>query len=369
MMMKLAYVLTFSLVFLLGCAATQVKDDIEDTEEKIPCRRYYDFAFEYLRNGSYDDAIVNFGKAIECSTGYVEAYIGKAQAHIRKNELDDAEAVCVLGEKNVPYEPRIKVARAGVCLERQDYSAARQLYVDALSLDSLNFDALFGLGFVYEKSGDTTGAIEYYMKAKPLKPEDTALRFRLGSLLIGMGKYDEGLSEIRYVVETQPEDMEARTTLAESYIDAGRYSDALNEFKTISEKTPDNVSAVLGIGRAHVRLREYSEAAEAFKRAKSMAPDSPAPLYYLADSYINWRRYSDAEGVLREALGMEMEDKDKLPFYVLYGDLRFNQKRYEESINYYGRVLTDPTYGHYAENQINRAKARIEKKRLEEEGF
>jgi len=365
--MRPVFALTMLLAFLLGCATTQVTNDTEDAKEKVPCRRYYDFAFEYLKNGSYTDAIVNFDKAIKCSTDYVEAYIGKAQAHMRRNELEEAESVCILGEKNIPGEPRIKVARAGVCLEREDYEDAKGLYLEALSMDSLNFDALFGLGFAYEKTNDMASAIEYYSRAKPLKPEDTALRFRIGTLLIGMGKYDEGLSEIRYVVETQPDDLEARATLAESYMDAGRYSDALREFKAIADKTPDNFSAVLGIGRAHVKLREHSEAADTFKRARSMAPENPAPLYYLADLYISTGRYSNAASILREALGMEIDDK--VPFYVLSGDLYFKQERYEESIDMYRRALTDPTYGQYAENQINRAKARIEKKRLEEEGF
>jgi tetratricopeptide (TPR) repeat protein len=367
--MRPTYALILSLLFLFGCATTQVTDNVEEETENVPCKRYYDFAFEYLKNGSYDDAIANFSKAIDCSSAYVEAYIGKAQAHMRKNELDAAEAVCVLGEENMGANARIKVTRAGVCLEREDYSEATALYRDALALDSLSFDALFGLGFAYEKTGDTASAIEHYRRAKPLNPEDTALRFRLGAVLIGTGKYDEGLAEIEYVVDNQPDDLEARNTLAEAYMDARRYSDAVEEFKVISEMTPDDLTAVLGIGRAQVKLREYTAAAETFKRARSMAPESPAPLYYLADLYIGIGRYSSAESILKDALSMNAEEKDKVPFYVLYGDLHFKRENYEKCITMYRKALTDPTYGHYAENQIKRAKARIEKKRLEEEGF
>jgi len=151
-------------------------------------------------------------------------------------------------------------------------------------------------------------------------------------------------------------------------MEADRYNNALVQFQAIVEKVPDDINAVLGVGRASVKLKKYSTAADAFNRARSIAPESPAPLYYLADMYIARRRSSSAERILREALARDFENK--IPFYVLYGDLYFKlKKNYEKAIGMYKKAVNDATYGRYAKNQIKRAEVRLEQLRLEEEGF
>jgi tetratricopeptide (TPR) repeat protein len=365
--MRLAISVFLALLFAIGCATTQEKKEVKPEKRTEPCKKYYDFGFEYLRNGSYGDAVVNFQRAVECSSQYVDAYLGLAQAYTTMGRLANAESVCVVGRENVPGEPRLSVAEAQVCIEREDYQKAIKLYLEAIALDSLNFDAWFGVGFAYEMTSDTAKAVESYTKAKTLKPEDTKLRFRLGRLLISTGREDEGLAEVKYVVDAQPEDVEARRELAESYMSVSRYKDALQEFRAILKIEPSDLNATLGEGRAQVKLRNYSAAEKAFEKAKSMAPGSPGPLYYMADMYITMRSFSKARRVLDEALALDINDK--VPFYVLYGDIYFNTEQYEQCIEMYRKALTDPTYGRYAENQINRANVRIEKKRLEEEGF
>jgi tetratricopeptide (TPR) repeat protein len=365
--MRLAISIILALLFAIGCATTQEKKEVTPEKKTEPCKKYYDFGFEYLRTGSYGDAVVNFQRAVECSSEYVEAYLGLAQAYTRLGELASAESACVMGRGSVPGDSRLLTAEGAVCIEKEDYQKAVELYLEAIALDSLNFDAWFGLGFAYEKSSDTTEAVESYARAKTLNPEDTALRFRLGKLLISTGREDEGLAEIKYVVDAQPEDIEARRELAESRMSVSRYKDALEEFRAILKIEPNDLNATLGEGRAQAKLKDYSAAEKAFEKAKSMAPGSPGPLYYMADMYIARRSLSKARRVLDEALALDINDK--VPFYVLYGDMYFNTEQYEQSIEMYRKALTDPTYGRYAENQINRAKVRIEKKRLEEEGF
>ncbi len=365
--MRPAIYIFLALLFALGCATTQEKKKVGPETKTEPCRKYYDFGFEYLRNGSYADAVVNFQRAVECSSDYVDAYLGLAQAYTTMGRLANAESVCVVGRENVPGEPRLYTAGGAVCIEKKDYEKAIRLYLEAIALDSLNFDAWFGLGFAYEMTSDTTKAVESYTRARTLKPEDTKLRFRLGRLLINTGRQDEGLAEIKFVVDAQPEDVEARRELAESYMSVSRFKDALEEFRSILKLEPNDLNATLGRGRAQVKLKNYSAAEEAFDKAKSMAPGTPGPLYYLADMYIAMRSFSKARRVLDEALALEINDK--VPFYVLYGDIYFSTEQYEQAIEMYRKALTDPTYGRYAENQINRAKVRIEKKRLEEEGF
>lgn len=366
--MRLAPGALLSLLLLLGCATTEMSEKSEvGRPEKEACKKYYDFGFEYLKNGSYDDATLNFRRAVDCSTGYVEAYIGLAQSYMKKGDTTSAESAYASAERNVPEDPRPYCGRATLCINRKEYEKAKQQYLMALSVDSLNFAAMFGLGYVYELMGDTGKAIEYYRRAKAIEPENTACRFRLGKALIKVGKSDEGLVEIRYVVDIHPEDLEARRTLAESYMEAKRYKDALLQFQAIVERVPDDINAVVGVGRASVKLKRYSAATDALNRARSIAPESPGPLYYLADMYIIRGKASSAKKILDEALARNFNDE--VPFYVLYGDLHFKSKQYEKAIIMYKKAVNDQTYGRYARNQIKRAEVRLEQIRLEEEGF
>ncbi|TET46159.1 tetratricopeptide repeat protein [candidate division TA06 bacterium] len=382
--MKLILGVAASVVLIIGCATTQVPKVTEtETAEQEPCKRYYDFGFEYLKNGSYDDAIVNFQRAVDCSTDYVEALIGLSQSYAQKGDMDSAESVLARAVVDVPGNPDIYCFYGHLCIDKKEFERAAEHYMMALSIDSLNFNALFGIGYTYHKMGELEKAIGYYRRAKAIDPEDTACRFKLGEALMELGRYDEALAELEYVVDIHPDDLEARVTLAETYMNpkVKKYGKALVQFQAIVEKQPDDIQGLLGVGRASAKLKKYNTAEQAFNRARSIAPDDPAPLYYLAEMYMARKRLSSVRKLLDEALAASFSSK--VPFQVLYGDLYFkygysyyndgeNEQSidmYEKSIKKYRKAVNDRTYSGYANNQIKRAKARIENIRLEEEGF
>lgn len=382
--MKLALWVIASVLLVFGCATTQVSEVTEtETSKQEPCRKYYDFGFEYLKNGSYDDAIVNFWKAVDCSTDYVEAWIGLSQSYSQKGEPDSAESVLVRAVSDVPGDPDLHCLYGRLCIDKKEFVRAAEQYMMALSIDSVNFNAVYGIGYTYHKMGEVGKAIAYYEKAKAIDPEDTACRFKLGEALMELGRYDEALAELEYVVAKNPEDTEARKTLAETYMHpkVTKYSKALVQFQAVVEIEPDNIQGLIGVGRASAKLNKYNTAEQAFQQARSVAPDDPAPLYYLAEMLIARNKLPGASKLLDDALTAGFNNM--VPFHVLYGDLYFKYgssyyndgeseqavSMYEKSVGKYGKAVNDPTYGGYAKNQINRAKARIEKIRLEEEGF
>ena len=382
--MKLALGVAASVLLVIGCATTQVSEVTEtETAKHEPCKRYYDFGFEYLKNGSYKDAVVNFRRAVECSTDYVEAWIGLSQSFAQKGDMDSAESVLARAVLDVPGSPAIHCLRGRLCIDKKEFDRAAEYYMMALSIDSLNFNAVFGIGYTYHKMGELEKAIGYYSRAKTIDPEDTACRFKLGEALMELSRFDEALEELEYVVRKHPDDIEARKTLAETYMDpkVEKYNKALVQFQAIVESQPDDIQGLLGVGRASTKLKKYSTAEKAFNQARSIAPEDPAPLYYLAEMYVTREKLSSARKLLDEALARNFNNE--VPFQVLYGDLYFkyglsyyNDGQYDQSIDMYEKCITkyrkavnDPTYGGYANNQINRAKARIEKIQLEEEGF
>lgn len=382
--MKLTLGMAAFVLLVIGCATTQVSEVTEtDTGEQEPCKKYYDFGFEYLKNGSYDDAVVNFQRAVDCSTDYVEAWIGLSQSYAQKGDMDSAESVLARAVLDVPGNPAIHCLYGRLCIDKKEFERAAEHYMMALSIDSLNFNAVFGIGYTYHKMGELEKAIGHYRRAKALNPEDTACRFKLGEALMELGMYDEALAELEYVVVKHPDDLEARKTLAETYANpkVKKYSKALVQFQAIVERQPDDIQGLLGVGRASSKLKKYDTAEQAFNQARSIASDDPAPLYYLAEMYITRKRLSGARKLLDEALAANFSNK--VPFHVLYGDLYFKYGQsyykdgendqsinmYEKSIKKYRKAVNDPTYGGYANNQIKRARVRIENIRLEEEGF
>ena len=68
-------------------------------------------------------------------------------------------------------------------------------------------------GVVLEKAGKLAEAIEKYRSAVALDPFQTVFRRNLGLALCRLNRWDEGIVELKQVLERDPEDIEATKAL------------------------------------------------------------------------------------------------------------------------------------------------------------
>ena len=92
-------------------------------------------------------------------------------------------------------------------------------YRNAAQLDPLSVKARLGLAETLTKSGDARGALEEYVRAADLKPDDLILQVNTGNLLLAVGKLDDARTRAESVLQKDPTHVEAHIHLGQRLVE------------------------------------------------------------------------------------------------------------------------------------------------------
>src|SRR5262245_1298905 len=123
------------------------------------------------------------------------------------------------GFRELPVEVAEETqARLGeIQIKRQKFARARRHLTAALRCrpDSARYHYLMALAVESDdRTTDTQRALEHYRRSLELEPEQPQCLARYGSLLLTLGKRDEGLECLRRAVDLGPSDPDAVGKLA-----------------------------------------------------------------------------------------------------------------------------------------------------------
>ena len=206
--------------------------------------------------GEVDQATAQLTAAVSLQPDFAEAWSDLGQA--KKTRLDDAGALAAF-EQSVKADPANAVSqyRLGSEYLRQKKVSLAVLHLrGAYRLDPRNQSTLYSLqlalrqdgqleqaarikeeltallreidresqsafvalrlnneGAVREKAGDLPGALEKYRGALALDPEHVGIRLNFAAALIRLGRWKEGLSELREALRRDPGNTQIQTAL------------------------------------------------------------------------------------------------------------------------------------------------------------
>jgi tetratricopeptide (TPR) repeat protein len=195
--------------------------------------------------------------------GAAKAYLDASDAHIAKNEFNDA----------------------------------RQLFEKVLSLDPNNKEVYHRAGIVYFKEGKFVEACKAMKPAFEADPKNQALADAYLDALSQAGRSDEAIEALKKRLSLEPDRMDLRDKLYQLYLSAKQYESALAEVSVLA---------------ADKMNRDEPDAAEELLRGFiTAAPDSAAARRKLGDFYINVQRNEDAAKELLSAARLSRDSGDK----------------------------------------------------------
>lgn len=133
----------------------------------------------YLKRKKYGTVIFDVEEALKERPDYPEAYDLMADTYFDMGELDKAE----------------------------------EALKKSLDLESLNFYALIGLGYLNFEKGDFKSAVKFYTRALKVDPESEIAHFNLGNALLNGGDNESAAKEFKWVLKKNPGSKEARHLL------------------------------------------------------------------------------------------------------------------------------------------------------------
>jgi Tfp pilus assembly protein PilF len=172
-------VLLFVMLFACSCATTSKEEKKEIKEEKVKEEKakedsaedLYLKGMKELKEGDYEDAAVEFKKALEKDGKYFNAYYALGQSYEKMNMAQEAENAFV---EAVKLEPRNLAAREALGLNRfhqKKFGASEDHLKEARILGSKIPEVYYALGEIEQREKFCKTAIIAFKQALVLDPD------------------------------------------------------------------------------------------------------------------------------------------------------------------------------------------------------
>lgn len=137
---------------------------------------YLDKGIEELRTGDLNIALENMDKSIELKNDWEISYFYRAVVHQALKNFDDAildytKALQLNSKMPDAYYNRAEILLSRKDIENPDINRAVADLEKAIELDDKFVSALFAMGAAQKKLGNYTKAIEYLDRVLELEPE------------------------------------------------------------------------------------------------------------------------------------------------------------------------------------------------------
>lgn len=370
----------FFLLVLASCAtASDKKEESESiqTQEVTEAERYYSFAFEYMKQENYTEAISLLQKAIDADSSYVNAYLALRQVYLIVGDTAKALEVCKKGLTcSCDPESNRKMAKAIASLYAKmgQPEKAEQLFQKIINENPKDANSYDLYASYLESEGRYDEALMNYKKAYQLDPDDGGVAFRLGNAYFDRGRYSEAVEYLKKAKEDFGNDIETIKRLGEAYIELGEYGKAIEEYKSIIEIIPKHVSSRIQIGNAYVKMRQYQKAKSYYEEALKIEPSNLTVYYQLINLELVRKNLSGVKTYINR--GFSIVPNDDILF-ALYGEyyyrlgLSYMQEKkwnpaiekFEEAIRIWNKTKTitnDSKWTDYANRGIRNARKNIE---------
>jgi TolB-like protein/DNA-binding winged helix-turn-helix (wHTH) protein/Tfp pilus assembly protein PilF len=216
-----------------------------------------------------------FEQAIAKDSSLTMAYVGIADAHILLVDNGFEEPV-------------------------SGYAKVSEAANQALKLDSNSGEVHRVLGAVREYERDWAGSKTEYELATKLQPGSPRVHHWYALRLANMGLADQSIAEARRAVEIDPAGNFYRVILAETYSTARRYENAITELHNVLDTEPHDFSAHSELANVLLLAGRSAEAMASIEEAREDTPDKESMDVYLGRAYALAGKRDQALGVLQK---------------------------------------------------------------------
>jgi tetratricopeptide (TPR) repeat protein len=228
--------------------------------------------------GSIDEALEWFDKALAIDPEYAAALAGKCDVHVEgyvwtndSTHIDAAESACAMALNLNPNLDVVYTSLGDLYTATGRYELAREAYLDALNIHSESAPALIGLGEVYRQLQLPEKAEASIQQAAGLHPGDWAAYNALGTFYFRSGRYAEAAEQYRNVLALDNSNIRGHTNLASALMLAEEFEAAEPVFRRALELEAHALT-YSNFGMLLYNLGRFDESVEAHRSAVEMEP-------------------------------------------------------------------------------------------------
>lgn len=168
------------------------------------------------------------------------------------------------------------MTRANYYFYKDDYAKAKKLYLNILTSDPENKDALFNLAYSQDQ----------------------------------LKEYEEGIQGYKKVLEMEPKNDVVMNNIGVAYSKLRDNKNAVMWYNKVLEINPKYISAILNLGKRHRSMGDLDKALEITKKAYDIEPNNSNVLIMLATTHLHMRNFKKSKEFANTAVNITPKTKD-----------------------------------------------------------
>ena len=270
----------------------------------------YEEALDYLRFSSDDNDI--------------DHSLLKIEALLHLSEFDEVEKMSIkILDSDLPEEDFYYfITELGYLLNDVDkFNRAIAYLEESLKINSSNTDVIVDLAYAYEMKGDMIKAIEYNDQLLDIDPYSFDAWVNIGKLYSMNEQHDKAIDAFDFALTITEDDMSAMKMKALSLFLNDNVEESIKLFTKCLSLSPHDESVYDSLLEAYATLELYDEMENIIDLKESLF-GSAGIIAKRASVYISKQEFNNAKTLF---LQIPEADKNTLDYYLLEGELAFNE--------------------------------------------
>jgi len=187
--------------------------------------------------------------------------------------------------KDILYKPQFFKELVEFYFRKQHYSEAAEIYHILLKLENGTAETYQKLGYCYQKLKNNEQALDAYLKADMLKPDNVWTNRHLATCYRVMKDYSKALVYYKKVEQVQPESRTLLYNIGSCLVEQEQFDEALQYFFKLDFIEPENLRTYRAIAWCSFMLQKLDQSMKYYNKIldkNGVAPD------YLNAGHVMW---------------------------------------------------------------------------------
>jgi tetratricopeptide (TPR) repeat protein len=303
-----------------------------------------------LAAGKYEDASLNYRKAILKDDAYGEAYYGLALTAIKLDDGRRAYEALLRAVELLPENVDAKEKLADIALSyyladsshpQSLYSEIKKWSDELVSRNAKSYEGLMLKGYLASTDRKPKEAIEFFRQALEVDSSNAGVVTELARLLIQDGQVQEGERLAVDLIARQKTYGPIYDLLHGFYVTANRLPEADSVLKTKVDNNPKRADYILQLARYYYRRHQLADMKATLQRLLDDPQSFPQARLQAGDFYLGLRDYAEAIGYYQDGFRSSPQAKDKVVYQKRNVVALLSEGKKDDAIHLAGQVLKE----------------------------
>ena len=252
---------------------TELLDALKDDHEHLASRIEYDHAISLLKQQDIKHAVKKL-RALEKKSPAMKATVATNLSflHFLEGDIDVATGYADIAIDADRYSAKALVNKGNCFFANGDYASAKDLYLEAIGVESDCTQAIFNLGLSNVRLDLPNEAIETFEKLHSITPNNPVVIYHIADIHENQGNIEDAIRWFNVLVASQNSDSMILARLADLYSKLKDSSQSLHSNLESFRHFPVDLDVIARIGTFFVQEEMFEKALYFFKQAALVQP-------------------------------------------------------------------------------------------------